>query len=96
MSAGTPDYLERTALAWIRTGLSVVGAGGVVARLAALDRSWVAFGVALVGLLAGAILVLPQAARLRGGRSGDRTAMPAAVGAVACTGLATVILVVFS
>ncbi len=96
MTEGTPDYVDRTALAWIRTGLSVVGASGVVARLAALDRSWAAFGVAIVGLLAGAVLVLPQAARLRGGRPGVRTAMPAAVGAVACTGLATVILVVFS
>lgn len=93
MRPQTPDYVERTALAWVRTGLSLVGVDAVVARLATLERSWAALGTATVGLVCAVALVLPNAMRLRRVRAASGEAVLAAAGAVACAGLATVMLI---
>lgn len=81
-------------MAWMRTGLSLVGAAAVVARLAVLDGSWAALGIAVVGLAAGALVVLPHGLAMRRAGAATGAALPAAVGAVACTGLATAVLAV--
>lgn len=94
MSSQLPDYVQRTALAWTRTALTLAVVSAVVARLAALDRSWAALAVAAVGL-ALAVATLLAVGRRRGTRPVTVGALMAVV-AVACTGVATVILVVVS
>ena len=57
--------LERTQMAWVRTGLGVLATSAIAVRLMLDEPTWLAGGVALVGGLTGAGLLLAGQRRYR-------------------------------
>lgn len=90
-----PDQPERTALAWQRTAISVLAAGLVMARLAALhDAALVVPVVAVVLPLAAWVLASSRRGYgVRSGRTRDRTLQVGLVGAALAGALAAMCLV---
>lgn len=81
MSRPDQDHVQRTRQAWVRTGLSVIGGGVVVTRLALLDRSWSALAVAGAALGCGVYAIVARS-------------VPATVVAVCCVGVGAFALIV--
>jgi len=68
----TPDRLfdegaalERTQMAWVRTGLGVLATSAIAVRLMLDEPTWLAVGVALVGGSSAAALLLAGHRRYR-------------------------------
>lgn len=57
--------LERTQMAWVRTGLGVLATSAIAVRLMLDEPTWLAAGVALVGGVSAAGLLLAGQRRYR-------------------------------
>ena len=57
--------LERTQMAWVRTGLGVLATSAIAVRLMLDEPTWLAAGVALLGGVSGAALLLAGQRRYR-------------------------------
>lgn len=93
-------YVERTAFAWRRTALSLLAVAGAVLRLGTLDGSWLAVALGAGGCLMSLVLVVVSLLRRRrtelavaaGLEPRARWSVIAAVLAVGCAGLATLVV----
>jgi len=91
--------LERTQMAWVRTGLGVLATSAIAVRLMLDEPTWLAAGVALVGGVSAAALLLAGQRRYRvvhGALWASTGTEPGAAAATAAVGGATAAVIVLS